>query len=56
LTRARSELEDWLATTNLMLRDVVGVAADALGSYDEQPERPGRWQNFVPPETTGGGR
>jgi dihydroorotate dehydrogenase (NAD+) catalytic subunit len=56
LTRARAELEDWLATTNLMLRDVIGVAADALGSYGDQPERPGHWQNFVPPETTGGTR
>jgi dihydroorotate dehydrogenase len=53
LGRARSELEAWLESKDLMLRDVVGITADGLESYGQQQERPGHWRNFVPPETTG---
>jgi dihydroorotate dehydrogenase len=52
LTRARDELEDWLAGKHRMLCDVVGAAADALEGYGDQPERPGHWREFVPGDTT----
>jgi dihydroorotate dehydrogenase (NAD+) catalytic subunit len=51
LTRARDELDAWLAEKQLRLADIVGVAADALESYGDQPARPGHWRNFIPPET-----
>jgi hypothetical protein len=56
LAGARQELADWLMVKNLVLRDIVGIAADSLGSYAEREERPGHWRNFVPPETRGGAR
>jgi dihydroorotate dehydrogenase (NAD+) catalytic subunit len=48
---ARDELAAWLGAKDFALRDIVGRAADALESYGEQPARPGRWRDFVPPET-----
>jgi hypothetical protein len=33
---------------------LVGKSADALQSYTDQPEAPGRWRNFVPPESLAG--
>ncbi len=51
LGHARDELASWLVAKDLMLCDVVGRAADALGGYTEQPARPGRWRDFVPDET-----
>jgi hypothetical protein len=53
LTRARDELASWLEAKDLMLRDVIGRAADTLEPYGDQPSRPGHWRNFVPRETRG---
>jgi dihydroorotate dehydrogenase len=53
LTRLIGELDAWLAGKDLRFADLVGRAADALQSYAEQPETPGRWRDFVPPETCG---
>jgi hypothetical protein len=51
LTRVIAELDSFLAHRELALRDLIGRSADALASYAEQPETPGRWRDFVPPET-----
>jgi dihydroorotate dehydrogenase (NAD+) catalytic subunit len=51
LTRVISELDSLLAARGLVFRDLIGRSADVLTSYAEQPEVPGRWRDFVPPET-----
>ena len=51
LTRTIAELETFLTERRLTFAELVGKAADALTTYGEQPETPGRWENFVPPET-----
>jgi dihydroorotate dehydrogenase (NAD+) catalytic subunit len=52
LKRIIDQLDAWLTAKQLCFADLVGGAADALQSYDAQSERPGHWQNFVPPEVT----
>jgi dihydroorotate dehydrogenase len=51
LTRMIEDLDAWLEGRDLYLTDLVARAADSLLSYGEQPETPGRWRDFVPPET-----
>jgi dihydroorotate dehydrogenase (NAD+) catalytic subunit len=51
LTRVLTELDAALAERGLRLTDLVGRAADALGAYGDQPDRPGHWRDFVPRET-----
>lgn len=51
LTRVIQELDAFLAARDLHFTDLVGRSADVLRTYAEQPETPGRWQDFVPPET-----
>jgi dihydroorotate dehydrogenase len=51
LTRIVRELDAFLSERNLLFRDLVGRAADTLAGYGDQPETPGRWRDFVPPET-----
>ena len=51
LTRMVMELDAFLEDRGLRFTDLVGRAADALGTYADQPNRPGRWRDFVPPET-----
>ena len=51
LSRMIIELDSFLSERSLTFRDLVGRTADALGGYSEQPEVPGRWRDFVPPET-----
>jgi dihydroorotate dehydrogenase len=51
LTRMIIELDAYLAERGLMFSDVIGRTADALAGYADQPEIPGRWRAFVPPET-----
>ncbi len=53
LTRTLAELEALLAARRMDFADLLGRAADALAGYGEQPERPGRWRDFVPAETLG---
>jgi dihydroorotate dehydrogenase len=51
LTRVLSELDSFLADRDLTFRALIGRSADALMPYGAQPETPGRWRDFVPPET-----
>ncbi len=51
VTRIVAELDGFLAERGLVFADTVGQTADALGRYADQPETPGRWRDFVPPET-----
>lgn len=51
LTGVLEELDGFLEGRGLTFRDVIGRSADTLNSYAEQPETPGRWRDFVPPET-----
>ncbi len=51
LRRTITELDAFLAGRSLWFADLVGQAADRLRNYAEQPETPGRWRAFVPPET-----
>ena len=51
LTRVIEETNSFLGQRGITFRDVIGRAADSLASYAEQPETPGRWRDFVPPET-----
>jgi len=51
IARLIGELDSFLAQRGLVFRDLVGRTADALAGYGEQAEIPGRWRDFVPPET-----
>jgi dihydroorotate dehydrogenase len=51
ITRILRELDAWLDATALDFPALIGQAADRLGGYGEQPETPGRWRDWVPPET-----
>lgn len=51
ITRTLDELDGYLAGRGLAYTDLVGRVADRLGGYAERPEKPGRWKDFVPPET-----
>jgi dihydroorotate dehydrogenase (NAD+) catalytic subunit len=51
LTRIVSELDLLLADRGLRFAELIGRTADTLQGYADQPERPGRWRDFVPPET-----
>lgn len=51
LTRVVTEMDSFLAERRLIFSDLIGQTADSLATYAEQPETPGRWRDFVPPET-----
>lgn len=51
LTRTVAEIDTFLTHRDLRFSDLVGQTADRLHGYAEQPETPGRWKQFVPPET-----
>ncbi len=51
LARATEELGAYLERKELTAAALIGRAADALQTYQEQQPRPGRWRDFVPPET-----
>ena len=51
LTRVIAELDALLEARGGRFADLIGRAADALLGYGDQPERPGRWKDFVPSET-----
>lgn len=48
---ALCELTDYLETSGLDARDLIGQAADRLQSYDAQQSNHLRWRHFVPPES-----
>lgn len=52
LSRIIDELDAWLAARRLKFADLVGCAADSLRTYNQQPERPGHWREFVPAAVT----
>jgi dihydroorotate dehydrogenase len=54
LTRVIGELDTALAARGVVFRDLIGRAADQLASYADQPERAGRWHDFVPARTLAG--
>ena len=54
LTRIIDQLAAFHDQRDLIFRDLVGRSADALTGYGDQPETPGRWREFVPPETVDG--
>jgi len=51
LTRVINELDSFLAERELTFQDLIGRSADAMTTYADQPETPGRWRDFVPLET-----
>ena len=51
LTRIIQELDSMLDARGMAFADLIGRAADGLQSYAEQPQQPGQWRAFVPPET-----
>jgi dihydroorotate dehydrogenase len=48
--RAVEEFAAYLARTGGSAEDLVGLAADRQVGYGVQPDRPGYWRDFVPPE------
>jgi dihydroorotate dehydrogenase len=48
--RAVQEFAEYLARTGGSAEDLVGLAADRQVGYGVQPDRPGYWRDFVPPE------
>ncbi len=55
ITAAVDELDQYLHDRGDTAAGIVGRAADALGSYADQPADPEWWRRFVPPEASGGG-
>ncbi len=51
LGRILRELDSFLEARGVTFRELIGRTADALTGYADQPEMPGRWRDFVPPET-----
>jgi dihydroorotate dehydrogenase len=50
-TEAVAEIEAYLARTGGAAQDLIGLAADRQLAYGAQPDRPGYWRDFVPPES-----
>jgi dihydroorotate dehydrogenase len=50
IARLIRELDAFLEERGIRFAELVGRAADALQPYGVQPERPGHWRSFVPPE------
>ncbi len=48
--RAVQDFRAYLARTGGTAEDLVGLAADRQVGYGVQPDRPGHWRDFVPPE------
>lgn len=49
--RAVEEFADYLGRSGGSAEDLVGLAADRQLGYGAQPDRPGGWRDFVPPES-----
>lgn len=48
INESLSQLEAYLAEHNQNAEEVIGLAADALQAYGDQPSRPNIWQSFAP--------
>jgi hypothetical protein len=46
-----TELDAYLQSRGKTAQQLLGLAADRLQSYGEQPDRPDYWQTFAPPTT-----
>jgi dihydroorotate dehydrogenase (NAD+) catalytic subunit len=51
VTRIVTELDAFLTRRGMAFSGLIGRTAEALTSYADQPAIPGRWRDFVPPET-----
>lgn len=51
VTRAIDELAEYLDGRGERAGDIIGRAADRLGTYTDQPADEHRWERFVPPES-----
>ncbi len=51
ITTMLATLDAFLAARELRFEDLIGRSADSMTGYGEQPETPGRWREFVPPDT-----
>jgi len=51
LGQALADLAGYLDTKQITAAELIGKAADRVGSFAEQPSRPGYWRGFVPPQT-----
>jgi len=51
ISRIIAELDAFLSVRDLPFTALVGQTADRLMGYRAQDPAPGRWRNFVPPET-----
>ena len=49
--QAVRDIDDYLARTGGSVEDLIGLAADRQLAYGAQPDRPGYWREFVPPES-----
>lgn len=47
IPRMLQEFDDYLESKSLAAGDLIGRAADQIGSYAEQESRPGYWKEFV---------
>lgn len=50
-TDAVAEIEAYLTRTGGTAQELIGLAADRQLAYGAQPDRPGYWRDFVPPES-----
>jgi len=50
ITRMLDEFSAYLARKNIAATDLIGRAADALGTYAQQESRPDHWKSFVQAE------
>jgi dihydroorotate dehydrogenase len=53
LRRSIEELDGYLKEQGVSASRIIGEAADKLTAYTDQPARPGRWKEFVDPESIG---
>jgi hypothetical protein len=51
LSRMIADLDAFLTARDLTFETLIGQTANRLASYGAQSPNPGRWRDFVPPET-----
>ena len=51
VTQSVQQIADYLARTGGTVEELIGLAADRQLGYGVQPDRPGYWRDFVPPES-----
>ncbi len=48
ISRSLTQIDDYLMVKNLELKDLIGLAADQVGTYAEQDSNKDYWREFVP--------